>query len=169
MGESSYISSDTAPSNPKVGDRWFVLNQGIELIWTFDTNNYQWVEVAASGFAGAGYVGSQGTTGYVGSAATSLINSSQGTSYTLQVSDDGKLINTSYNVTIPSGIFTAGQTITVYNNSTTSSITIYQGSGVTSYLVNSNTTGDRTVGVNGIAVIICVALNKFVVSGGGVS
>ena len=167
MGESSYIASDTAPSNPAVGDRWYVSNQGIELVWTNDGSSYQWVELAASGFAGA--VGYTGSTGYVGSKATSLTSSSQSDSYTLQASDDGKIINTSSFVTVPSGVFSPGQTITIYNNSQTTALTVVEGSGITMYLVNSTQTGNRSVGVNGIAVVICVDTNKFVISGGGVS
>ena len=153
-----------------VGDRWYNTSVGIELVWTYDGNSYQWVELAASGFLGmTGYTGSQGSIGYVGSKASSLFNSIQNSSYTLQSSDDGNLINTSSNIIVPSDVFSAGQTITIYNSSQLTGITITQGSGVTMYLVNSTTTGDRTVGVNGIAVVICVATNTFVVSGGGVS
>jgi hypothetical protein len=76
-GESSYITSDNAPTNPLVGDRWYNSADALELVWTDDGESQQWVEVAASGFPGAaGYTGSKGIDGeyagmgYTGSAST---------------------------------------------------------------------------------------------------
>jgi hypothetical protein len=94
---------------------------------------------------------------------------SQTGSYTLQATDSGKYISiTTGGVTVPSSIFTAGQTISIYNNSS-SNQTITQGSGVTLQLVASATTGSRTLAGYGLATILCVASNTFLVTGGGVS
>jgi hypothetical protein len=78
-GESSYITSETAPLDPLVGDRWYNSLDALELVWTDDGESQQWVEVAASGFPGAGgYTGSQGIDGeyagmgYTGSASTEV-------------------------------------------------------------------------------------------------
>ena len=93
----------------------------------------------------------------------------QTTAYVLVATDAGKFIDiTTGGVTVPSGIFTAGQTITVYNDSA-SSQTITQGSGVTMYLVGTATTGNRTLAQRGLATVFCVAANTFIVSGGGVT
>lgn len=94
---------------------------------------------------------------------------SQTGSYALQATDSGKYISiTTGGVTVPSGIFSAGQTISIYNNSS-SSQTITQGSGVTLRAVASTTTGNLTLAGYGLATILCVGSNSFLVTGGGVS
>ena len=37
------------------------------------------------------------------------------------------------------------------------------------YLVGTSTTGNRTLAQRGLATIVCVASNTFVISGGGLS
>lgn len=79
-GESSFTFASTAPSSPVVGDRWYDIVDGAELVWVNDGDSNQWVEVAASGFLGnTGYTGSSGvvsrstatvTTSSVANAAT---------------------------------------------------------------------------------------------------
>jgi len=58
QGESSFVYDDTPPLDPQPGDRWFDAVTGAELVWTYDGDSGQWVEVTASGFVG--YTGSQG-------------------------------------------------------------------------------------------------------------
>ena len=65
-------------------------------------------------------------------------------------------------------MFSAGDAISVYNNSA-SAITITQGSSVTLRLVGTATTGNRTLAQRGLATIVCVASNDFVITGGGLS
>jgi len=88
--------------------------------------------------------------------------------YTLQLSDHGKFISTASGVTVPANIFSAGQSITIYNSSALD-ITITQDSGVTMYQIGTDTTGNRTLTQKGLATIICVATNTFVIAGGGLS
>jgi hypothetical protein len=88
--------------------------------------------------------------------------------YTLQLSDHGKFISTASGVTVPATIFSAGQSITIFNNST-SNITITQDTNVTLYLVGTNTTGNRTLAQYGLATVFCVSTNIFVITGGGLS
>ena len=98
-----------------------------------------------------------------------VIQNSQTSAYTLVAADDGKCINiTTGGVTVPSSVFSAGQTVTIYNNSS-SSQTITQGSGVTMYLVGTATTGNRTLAQRGLATVFCVASNTFVITGGGLT
>ena len=88
---------------------------------------------------------------------------------TLVASDSGKCISiTTGGVTVPSGIFTAGQSIMIFNNSA-SSQTITQGSGVTMYLVGTATTGNRTLAQRGLCTVFCTASNTFVITGGGLT
>lgn len=93
---------------------------------------------------------------------------SQSSSYTLVATDNGKYISiTTGGIIVPAGIFSVGQVVSVYNNSG-SSQTI-SASGTTLRLVGTATTGNRTLSSYGLATILCVASNTFVVTGGGVS
>ena len=96
-----------------------------------------------------------------------IVNNSKTSSYTLTANDVGELINTNSNVTIPSGVFSAGQGVTIYNNSS-SNITISR-SGVTAYTVGTATNTDKTLAQKGLATVMCVSANTFVVLGGGLS
>jgi hypothetical protein len=135
------------------------------------TGGVSWAIAPAQG--PTGYTGSIGaTTGYTGSPGSNydLGINSQTTSYSLQSSDDGKFISTTAGVTVPSSIFNAGQSVSIYNNSS-SSITITQGSGVTMYIVGTATTGNRTLAQRGFATVFCVnaSSSTFIITGGGVS
>jgi hypothetical protein len=89
----------------------------------------------------------------------------QSSSYTLVLSDAGKVvINSTGGVTVPASIFSAGDVISVYNNSA-SDIALNQGSSVTMYKAGSATTGNQLIAQRGIAVVLCVASNQFVCSG----
>jgi hypothetical protein len=90
------------------------------------------------------------------------------TSYVLQSSDHGKHISTTAGVTLNTGIFTIGQNVTIFNNSS-SSITITQGASVTIYLAGTANTGSRTLAQRGIATLLCVGTNTYVINGGGLS
>ena len=89
-------------------------------------------------------------------------------SYTLTASDIGTLVTTDSAVTVDQNIFTAGDAITIYNNSA-SNITITQGTNVTFYLAGTATTGSRTLAQRGVATVLCVSSNAFVVSGSGLT
>jgi hypothetical protein len=94
---------------------------------------------------------------------------SQTGAYVLVATDSGKYISiTTGGVTVPSGIFTVGQTITIYNNSTANQ-TITQGASVTLRFAGTATTGNRTLSQYGLATMICVASNVFAITGVGLS
>jgi hypothetical protein len=104
----------------------------------------------------------------LGSVRLIPVNNQAG-SYSLTANDVGQMISVrSANVFVPNAVFSAGDNITVYNNSS-SSITVTQNSAVTMYLVGSATTGNRTLAQRGIATVFCVSANTFVISGGGLS
>jgi hypothetical protein len=101
----------------------------------------------------------------------SIPQNSKNTGYTLQSTDNGQMINiTTGNVTIPAGVFNSpfGQTVSIFNNQTTSNAVV-QGSGVTLRLAGTTATGNRTLARYGVATLICVAANTFVISGAGLS
>jgi len=98
-----------------------------------------------------------------------IVQNSQSAAYTLVATDSGKHISiTTGGVTVPSGVFSAGQAITIYNNSG-SNQTITQGSSVTMYLGGTATTGNRTLAQRGVVTVLCVASNVFVISGAGLT
>tara|TARA_Y100000766_G_scaffold276112_1_gene279922 strand:- start:1826 stop:2611 length:786 start_codon:yes stop_codon:yes gene_type:complete len=90
------------------------------------------------------------------------------TSYSLTASDIGTLINTNSSVQVDQNIFTVGNAITIFNNSS-SNITIVEGSNTTMYLAGTSMTGNRTLAEKGISTILCVSSNTFVASGAGLS
>ena len=70
--------------------------------------------------------------------ATTAINT-QSSAYTLVASDAGKVVHLSNAITIPNSVFSAGQQVTLINN-TASDQTLFTGSGLTIYNVADATT-----------------------------
>jgi hypothetical protein len=92
----------------------------------------------------------------------------QTAAYTLVLADAGKHISiTTGGVTVPADVFAIGDSITIYNNS--ASAQTITTSAVTCYLVGTATTGARTLAQRGLATLICVATNVFVITGGGLT
>ena len=90
-------------------------------------------------------------------------NDTTGT-YTLVAADAGKHVRATGQITIPSGTFSTGDMITIYNNSA-STITIVQDSGTTVYNSNDASTGNKSLKARGLCTILCESNNAFVVSG----
>jgi len=83
-------------------------------------------------------------------------------------SDRGKYLNISANVTINSSTgFSSGDAVSIYNSSS-GNITI-TATGVTLRLAGTATTGNRTLSQKGLATILCVGTNDYVISGAGLS
>jgi len=94
---------------------------------------------------------------------------SKTSSYTLIASDTGKHISiTTGGVTVPASVFSAGDVISIYNNSG-SNQTITQAANTTVRQAGTANTGNRTLAQYGLATILCVASNTFVISGAGLS
>jgi len=91
----------------------------------------------------------------------------QGSTYTLVASDHGKVIISSNTITVPSGVFSVGQTVSIFNN-TSGNISINRSS-VTMYWSQNGTNANRTLAKRGIATILCVGTNTFVITGGTLS
>ena len=84
--------------------------------------------------------------------------------YTLQASDHGKIIKiSSGDITVPSGVFTPGQTVTIYADGATIDI---NRSGVTMYWAQTGANANRDLSSRGVATIVCVASDEFVITGG---
>ena len=94
---------------------------------------------------------------------------SRSSTYTLVAADNGQVISiTTGGVTVPSSIFSSGQSVSIYNNSANSQ-TITQGSNVTMVLASSGLTGNRTLGGYGLCTTLCISSNNFVIIGAGIS
>ncbi len=95
---------------------------------------------------------------------------SQTAAYNIASTDAGKFISiTTGGVSVlTSSALTAGQSVSIYNNSG-SSQTITQGASVTMYLVGTATTGNRTLAQRGLCTIFCVGSNTYVITGGGLT
>ena len=111
-------------------------------------------------------------SGTISDSAGSLRNLpqvSKSSAYTLIASDTGKHVSiSSGGVTVASGVFSIGDVVTIYNNSS-SSQTITQGSSVTLRQAGTSNTGNRSLALYGVATLMCVASNTFVISGVGLS
>ena len=93
------------------------------------------------------------------------------TSYVLTAADNGQMVSiTTGSVTVNTGVFASpfGQTVSIYNNTVTS-MSIIAGAGVTLRLAGTLSTGTRTLARYGVATVICVSSNTFVMSGAGVN
>jgi hypothetical protein len=93
----------------------------------------------------------------------------QTTSYTLQLSDSGKIVSTSGgDVIVPASIFSSGQTISIFNNNTTT-MTITSGTGVTVTKAGTTSTGTRTLDANAFVTLVCLTSSTFVIAGAGLN
>lgn len=96
---------------------------------------------------------------------------SQTSAYVVAATDNGKLISiTTGGVTVNNSIMSAGMVVTIYNNSA-SSQTITQGTGVTLQWAgqSSSTTGNRTLGLYGMATIVFLSASSAVITGSGLT
>lgn len=91
----------------------------------------------------------------------------QSSAYVLTANDVGKVIGiTTGGVTVPSNVFTSGQSVVIFNNSGFAQ-TITQGTSATMYFAGVGSTGNRSLSLYGLASIICTSNNTFVISGTG--
>lgn len=92
--------------------------------------------------------------------------------YTLLLTDHGKHIEltgpSAAGVTVPNGVFSAGQNVVIVNLSTTPAL-ITQGSGMTLLLAGTASVGNRTLAVNGLATVLFLAANGSIISGAGLT
>ena len=117
----------------------------------------------------SGAVTCTGTISDVAGDLRSIPQIAQTSAYTLAATDNGKHISiTTGGVTVPSAIFSVGQVVTIFNNSA-SNQTITQGASVTLRQAGTANTGNRTLVQYGVATILCVASDTFVITGSGLT
>jgi len=103
--------------------------------------------------------------------ASRLAQNRQTSNYTLVVGDAGKHIyRTGGTITVPTGVFSNGDVIMVFNKAKAAMTIANTGGGATLIQPAANTTGNVTLGGYGLAAIMCVAnnINEFTVSGAGI-
>lgn len=91
------------------------------------------------------------------------------TTYILTTSDISNLVSTEFDVTIPWMVFSKGDTITIYNNSMLSISITKQLSSMEVYYAGSTGSSNTafTLYSHGLATLICVGTNTFVITGAG--
>ena len=87
--------------------------------------------------------------------------------YTLLATDLGQYVSIDANVTVPPAVFSAGDVVVIYNNSA-STVSVLRGSGVTMYWVGG-VNSDRALSARGLATLLCVDSNVFVITGQGLA
>ena len=96
-----------------------------------------------------------------------LALNAQSSNYTLVASDAGKFIRrTGGNVTVPNGVFSAGDMVTILNDAG-SSMTVTQGSSFSLINTADASSGNRTITQRGVATILFNASNQGYISGSG--
>jgi len=95
-----------------------------------------------------------------------VVLNSKTAAYTLVAGDAGKVISiTTGGVTVPDSVFSAGETVTIYNKSG-SDQTITQGSSLTMYWAQTGGTGNRTLSQRGVATVLFISGSEAVITGG---
>ena len=95
-----------------------------------------------------------------------IVQNTQAGAYTLVAADAGKHILASGNITVPDSVFTAGQAITIVNN-TAGDLTITKGT--TLYNTADGTNANRTLATRGMATLLFTAADTAYISGAGLS
>ena len=108
------------------------------------------------------------TTGYFTDNCGSLRKlgtNSKSSDYTLVYADSGKaIIRTGGNVTVPNGVFYAGDMVTIVNN-TSSNMTVIQGSSFSLYNAADGSTGNKTQAARSVSTILFVSSSVGYISG----
>ena len=186
------------PNSPSDGDTFEVTTAaGSDVLYEYDASKGYWKIVndgitGPTGPAGTIAVGTV-TTGAAGSSVTvtnsgtttaatlnfsipkgdpgddDIPQNAQTSAYTLVAGDAGTHISiTTGGVTIPASVFSAGDAVTIYNNSG-SDQTITQGSGLTLYLAGDGGTGNKTLAGRGLASALFISATHAVIGGAGLS
>jgi hypothetical protein len=123
---------------------------------------------AGTGVSGGGSV-ALGSTITINAVGTTINSTSS--AYVLVAGDAGKTISiTTGGVTIPNAVMSAGNIVSIYNNSG-SSQTITQGSSLTLQWAGQSTsqTGNRTLGLYGMCTILFITASSAVITGSGLT
>ena len=153
------VGIGTAPPSATSGDLWWDSDDGDLHIYYDDGSgspSAQWVSI-----------GGQGAKGDKGESANFDLENKLA-AYTIASTDKGKLITNDNNFTIDTSTgFSAGDAVSIHNKSG-STIGISTGTGVMLRFGGSTLTGDRSLTPRGLATIVCLSTNVYIISGAGV-
>ena len=136
---------------------------------TIGTNGLPIARFTAASAVVSASLSVSGSVSDISGLVRNIPQNSQSTGYTLVYADAGKHVSiTTGGVTVPTAIFNIGDTVSIYNNST-SNQTITQGASTTLRLAGTATTGNRTLAQYGLCTVLCVASNVFVITGVGLT
>ena len=163
-GNNFEIQSNQA-SGPNHTIAKFITNGAVELYH----DDAKKAETAAAGFTVTGTCAATvgqftDITGRHGRAPANT----QGGTYTLVVTDAGKIVRAGGNVTIDQNVFSEGDMLVIYND-TSGDITLIQGTSFTLRLAGDAATGTRTIAQRGVCTVFNLAANEAVAGGVGVS
>jgi hypothetical protein len=145
-------------------------NAGTECIYCDVSGNFVVSGTMTAGSTAAEKTSStlMATTAFVDRLRSLSTPSTPSTGGTLVIGDRGAFINITAGVTVPSSVFAARDTVTLYNNSA-SNLTITQGASMTLRLAGTATTGNRTLAQRGIATLVFTSATEAIVTGAGVT
>jgi hypothetical protein len=141
-----------------------------QLVIAFQRTGDAGIDGATGATGATGVSGATGATGVGATGATgpALLGIPQSLNTTIVAADAGKYIDTTSSITINSSTgFAIGDMCVIYNDSA-SAITI-TATAVTLRFAGTASTGNRTLAQRGLANILCVASNEYVVSGAGLT
>ena len=124
------------------------------------------VDVSGTGYAAATLV-----VGTLEDSKGDVRNIPASTNSTIVAADAGKHISITAGITINASTdFAIGDAVTIFNNQGDGNDETITATGITLYLASDATaTGNRTLSGRGVATILCVATDTYVITGGGLS
>lgn len=185
--------ASTPPGSATAGTLWWNQDYGRLFVYYVDADSSQWVDVTPTNNISAPFnqanlayaqansalqntnitiAGNVTSTGVVADSKGDVRNlplNTQTATYILTLADNGKMISTNANITVPNAIFSPGNVISIFNNSSAANITVSNASSVTMYLGGTTNVATRYITYYGLATIVCVSANTFFISGAGVS
>ena len=162
-GGSIYVYADEGDDN---ADKWV---HTAETDGTYGIKSYStgsWVSVQT--LTSAGNATFAGTVTDSKGNLRSIPQLNKTANYELMATEAGKHVTTTHNITVPNSVFSAGDAVTIINNSG-SDITITQAAGVTMYNTADASSGNRTLAGRGMATILFTGASTAYVSGAGLS
>ena len=130
------------------------------------------LEIGAAGVGGTiTSVGNAEFVGIVSDSKGNVRNIPASTNSTIVAADAGKHISITAGITINASTdFAIGDAVTIFNNQGDGNDETITATGITLYLASDAAeSGDRTLAGRGVATILCVATDTYVITGAGLS
>jgi hypothetical protein len=143
------------------------IQTGISVVYD-DVNNRINFNVVPAGTSFSGIITAVSFIDGIGN-VRSIPQNSRTSAYIIAKSDAGKHVAIQTGgVTLNSSVFSVGDAVTIYNDSASVQM-ITLGSGVSMRRVSIGDTGSRGLNGYGLATILCIGTNSYIISGAGVT